>query len=221
VARRARGYLPAKAPLLRLAAGVVVLDTVFSLVAGGSLYAIIFAAGLDPAPGLTMLFQVFPLAVPADGVGQIVATLIYLVLFLTTLASAIALMEPAVRYLVERLRVTRVSAAISCAMMIWFLGLGTILSFNIMQGVEILGLNFFDWLQWVTGRLLLPLVGLLLTVFIGRILPADLVGELWGDGAPRARVVWQWLMRFPVRLGLIVLLLYCVGAIDFLVGLWS
>jgi neurotransmitter:Na+ symporter, NSS family len=214
-------YLPAKAPLLRLAAGVVALDTVFSLVAGGSLYAIIFAAGLDPAPGLTVLFQVLPRALPPGAVGSVVATVIYLVLFLTTLAAAIALMEPAVRYLVERLRITRVSAAISCAILIWFLGLGTLLSFSILQGVEVLGRNWFDWLQWLTGRLLLPLVGLLLCVFIGRILPTDIVDEMWGETAPRVRVVWMWLLRFPVRLSLIVLLLYCIGVIDFLVGLWS
>jgi NSS family neurotransmitter:Na+ symporter len=214
-------YLPAKAPLLRLAAGVVVLDTVFSLVAGGSLYSIIFAAGLDPAPGLTVLFQVFPLALAKGATGSLVATVIYIVLFLTTLASAVALMEPAVRYLVERLRVTRVSAAISCGIGIWFLGLGTLLSFSVLQGVEFYGLNWFDWLQRLTGRVLLPLVGLLLAVFIGRILPTDLLDEMWGEGAPQARAVWHWLMRFPVRLGLIVLLLYCLGVIDFLVDLWS
>jgi neurotransmitter:Na+ symporter, NSS family len=64
-------------------------------------------------------------------------------------------------------------------------------------------------------------VGLLLCVFIGRILPTDIVDEMWGETAPRVRVVWMWLLRFPVRLSLIVLLLYCIGVIDFLVGLWS
>jgi neurotransmitter:Na+ symporter, NSS family len=214
-------YLPAQAPLLRLAAGVVLLDTLFSLVAGSALYAMIFAAGLDPAPGLTMLFQVFPLALAQGAATKGIAMVIYGVLFLITLAAAAALMEPAVRYLVERLRITRVGAAVACAIVIWFLGLGTLLSFNIMQSVEVLGRNFFDWLQWLTGRLLLPLVGLLLCVFVGRIVPADLVGEMWGEGNKEGKAVWLWLLRFPVRLGLIVLLLYCVGIIDFLVGLWS
>lgn len=213
-------YAPANAPLLRLAAGVVVLDTLFSLVAGGSLYAIIFAAGLDPAPGLTMLFQVFPLAISKGVVSDIVATMLYLVMFLITLIAATALMEPAVRYLMERARITRVLAAMSGAIVIWFIGLGTLLSFNVMQGFEVLGMNFFDWLQWVTGRVLLPLISLLLAVFI-RLLPADLVDEMWGSTDPRAQRVWKWLMRFPVRLGLIALLLYCLGIIDYLVGLWS
>ena len=215
------GYLPASAPLLRLAAGVVLLDTVFSLVAGSALYALIFAAGLDPAPGLTVLFQVFPLALTQLTGSAGVASVVYSVMFLITLIAAAALMEPAVRFLVERLRITRAAAAVACAILIWFLGLGTLLSFNIMQSVEVLGRNFFDWLQWLTGRLLLPLIGLLLCVFVGRILPGDLVSEMWGGGSRRALAVWLWLLRFPVRVGLIALLLYCIGFIDFLVGLWS
>ena len=213
-------YLPADAPVLRRAAGVVVLDTVFSLLAGGTLYSLIFAAGLDPAPGLTLLFQVFPLAL-SEGVTEGVATAIYLVMFMITLTAAAALMQPAVRYLMERLRVTRVSAAMSCGILIWFLGLGTLLSFNIMQSIEIFGLNFFDWLQWLTGRVLLPLVGLLLCVFLSRIVPDELLGEMWGTSAPRALRVWKWMLRWPARASLIVLLLYCVGVLDFLVDLWS
>ena len=213
-------YLPADAPVLRMAAGVVVLDTVFSLLAGGALYSLIFAAGLDPAPGITLLFQVFPLAL-SQGVNEGAATAIYLVMFMITLAAAAALMEPAVRYLMERLRVTRVSAAISCGIVIWFIGLGTLLSFNVMQSVEIFGRNFFDNLQWLTGRMLLPLVGLLLCVFVSRILPDELLGEMWGTSAPRALAVWKWMLRFPARIALIVLLVYCVGLLDFLVELWS
>lgn len=214
-------YLPANAPLLRLAAGVIVLDTVFSLVAGSALYAMIFAAGLDPAPGLTVLFQVFPQAVARLDGSAGVASIVYSVMFLITLTAATALMEPAVRYLVERLRITRVAAATACAIMIWFIGLGTLLSFNVMQSVEVLGRNFFDWLQWLTGRLALPLASLLLCVFVGRMLSPDLVDDMWGNGSRTAQRVWMWLLRFPVRLALIALLLYCIGFIDFVVGLWS
>jgi neurotransmitter:Na+ symporter, NSS family len=213
-------YLPADAPVLRMAGAVIVADTVFSLLAGGALYSLIFAAGLNPAPGITLLFQVFPLTL-SQGVPQGIATAIYLVMFMITLTAAAALMEPAVRYMVERLRVTRVSAAISCGILIWFLGLGTLLSFNIMQSVEFFGRNFFDWLQWLTGRLLLPMIGLLLCVFVSRILPDQLIGEMWGTSAPRALATWKWMLRFPARISLIVLLLYCVGAIDFMVWLWS
>ena len=214
-------YLTADAPVLRMAGGVILLDTLFSLIAGGALYALIFAAGLDPAPGITLLFQVFPRTL-SEGVTEGAAVALYLVIFMITLMAAVALMEPAVRYLVERVRITRVSAAISCGILIWFLGLGTLLSFNVFQSVDVFfGRNFFDWLQWLTGQLLLPAIGLMLCVFLSRILPDELLGEVWGTSEPRALAVWKWMLRFPARIALIVLLLYCIEALDALVALWS
>ncbi|HUR40821.1 MAG TPA: sodium-dependent transporter [Verrucomicrobiae bacterium] len=213
-------YLPRQAPIARFAVVVVLLDTVFSLVAGAALYAIIFAAGLDPAPGLTVLFQVFPLALSQGAVDGSMAMIVYAVMFLITLVAASALMEPAVRYLVERMRITRAAAAVGCAIGIWFLGLGTLLSFNIMQSVELLDRNFFDWLQWLTGRFALPLVGLMLALVV-HILPNDLIDELWGDGSRQVQAVWRWMIRFPVRISLMALLLYCVGFIDAMVALWN
>lgn len=213
-------YLPANAPLLRLAAAVVAFDTLFSVVAGSALYALILGAGLDPAPGLTLLFQVFPLTLSQGVVSDALACGTYIALFVITLAAAVALMEPPVRYLVERFRVTRVSAAMASGILIWFLGLGTILSFNIAQGISVYGGNFFDWLQWLTGRVMLPAGALLLTVFL-RILPPQLMEDLWGPGSRRGLVIWSALMRFPVRLALIVLLLYCLGLLEALIQLWS
>ncbi|MGQ0585827.1 MAG: sodium-dependent transporter [Gammaproteobacteria bacterium] len=213
-------YLPADAPVLRIAAGVVVLDTVFSLLAGGAVYSLIFAAGLDPTQSITLLFQVFPLTL-SRGVDTGVATATYLMMFMITLSAAVALMESAVRYLVERLRVTRVSAAISCGIVIWFLGLGTLLSFNAMQSLEFFGHNFFDVVQWLTAKLLLPVGGLLLCVFVSRFLPDELLGEMWGTSAPRALDAWKWMLRFPARIALIVLLVYTLGLLDLMVEFWS
>ena len=213
-------YVKPDAPVLRVAAAVVALDTIFNLVAGGALYAMILGAGLEPAPGLTVLFQVFPLAIAKGAANSIIATIMYLVMFLITLIAATALMEPAVRFMMEKLRVTRVLAAMSCAIGIWFIGLGTLLSFSVLQGFEVLGMNFFDWLQWLTGRALLPLIGLLLAIFI-RLLPEDLVEDMWGTSGAAALPVWKWLIRYPVRLCLIALLLYSTGIIDAMVALWS
>jgi NSS family neurotransmitter:Na+ symporter len=165
---------------------------------------------------------VFPRAVSDDMTGLWAATGLYMVLVMITLLAAAGLMETIIRYIAERRRLTRVFAATSGSILIWFLGLGTLLSFNVMQSTEVFfGRNFFDGLQWLTGRVLLPLVGLLLCVFLSRILPDALLGEMWGSGASRALAAWKWTLRFPARVCLIVLLLYCVGALDFLITLWS
>jgi len=214
-------YMPANAPIVRTALAVVLLDTVFSLTAGTALFAIIFSAGLDPAPGVLLAFQLLPQALPAGGFGILIAVLFYCMMFIVTMASATALLEPVTRYLMERWRAPRVFAATSGALLIWFIGLCSLLSFSILAELRMLGRNFFEWVQFLTGSLLAPATGLLLCVFVSRILPPDLQRQLWGEKHAVSYRVWSWLMRYPARIGLIVVLLYATGILDWLAELWS
>src|SRR3546814_2430391 len=80
----------------------------------------------------------------------------------------------------DRQRWTRMFAATSSALLIWFIGLGTLLSFSVMQNLRVLGRNFFEWVQWLTTSWFAPLDGLLICVFVVSIMPRDLVRNLWG-----------------------------------------
>lgn len=213
-------YLPARAPLGWLALAVVVFDTLFGLVGGFALYALVFAAGLDPAPGLTLLFQVFPRAVPDGAAGILCSTLVYVVMVIITLTSAVALMEPATRFLMERQRTTRVFAAATAALTIWYLGLLTLLSFNVLRDLTLFGGTIFDWLQNLSS-VLLPASTLLLCTFVARIIPRDLNLDAWGDQPRWMFHAWLALVRYPARLAMILLLAYVTGLIGFLVSLWS
>lgn len=214
-------YLPARSPLHSLALGVIALDTIFSLMVGVGLYALVFASARDAAPGLTLLFQVLPQALPPGLPGVLGAALVYTMLFAITLNAAMALMEPVIRIAMDRQRITRVFASVFWAIIIWYLGIGTLLSFNVTEHMELWGRNFFDWMQWLSGRLLLPAAGLLLCIFAARILPEPLLRETWGESPAWAYRVWTLLLRYPTRIAMIVLLIYCLGIIDFLVALWT
>lgn len=214
-------YLPAQAPIVRTALAVVALDTAFSLIAGIALFAILFSAKLDPAPGVLLAFQLLPQALPANMLGIIIGVLIYCMMFVVTLSSATALLEPVTRYLMERWRAPRVFAATSGSLLIWFIGLLSLLSFSILSESRVLGRNFFEWVQFFTGNLLAPLIGLLMCVFLSRFVPPTLQRQLWGERHAVSYRVWAWLMRFPARIGVIVVLLYACGAIDWLAALWS
>lgn len=214
-------YLPANAPIVRTALAVVLLDTLFSLIAGVALFAMIFSAGLDPAPGVLLAFQLLPQALPQSGFGILIGVLFYCMMFIITMASATALLEPVTRYLMERWRAPRVFAATSGALLIWFIGLCSLLSFSILSELRVLGGNFFDWVQILTGNFLAPATGLLLCVFVSRVLPADLQRKMWGERHEVSYRVWSWLMRYPARVGLIIVLLYATGILDWLAQLWS
>lgn len=214
-------YLPARAPLKRLALGVVLMDTVFSLLAGLAIFALIFSAGVEPAGGVALLFQALPAAFPPGVVGVVVALSLYTMLFMVTLTAASALLETTTRYLMDRFRTTRVFAATSSSLVIWFLGLGTLLSFGALQDVQLLGRNFFGWMQWLTANWFAPATALLICIFTARIMPDEMARSAFGEREGWLFSIWRALLRYPTRLALIIILGYSAGLLDFIAGLWS
>lgn len=214
-------YLPVAAPVKRLALTLLLIDLAFSLTAGVALFTIILGAGLQPAPGLAMIFHVLPRSLPATGGGTLFGVAFFVTLFLVTLSSATVLLEPMTRYLIDRLRWTRVFAATSAALGIWYLGLGSLLSFSVIQDAELWDRNFFEWVQYLTASWLAPMTGLLVCVFVVSIMPRQLTRALWGERDRWLYRMWFLALRFPARIGLIVILLYATGLLDWLVGFWT
>jgi NSS family neurotransmitter:Na+ symporter len=214
-------YLPVDAPLRRVALTVILIDTVFSLLVGVAVLAVVLGAGLEPTSGITLMFQTLPRATSADLGGSLFAAGLYLMSFIVTMTSATAMLEPLSRYLMDRQRWTRVFAATCAALLIWFIGLGTLLSFSVLQDVRLLGRNFFEWVQWLTTSWFAPVDGLLICVFVVSIMPRDLVRTLWGESRQWLYPLWFALLRYPARLGLIAVLVYSTGLLDWLASLWE
>lgn len=214
-------YLPSDAPLHRVALTVMLLDTVFSLLVGLAVLALVLGAGLQPTVGITLMFQTLPRAIGADLGGSLFAAGLYLMSFLVTMTSAIAMLEPLSRYFMDRQRWTRVFAATCAALLIWFIGLGTLLSFSVLQNLRLLGRNFFEWMQWLTTSWFAPLDGLLICVFVVSIMPRELVRHHWGETRSWLFPVWFALLRYPARLGLIAVIVYSTGLLDWIVSLWE
>lgn len=214
-------YLHVQTPLLRIGLGVVLLDLIFSLLVGLAVFSLVYEAGISPAPGLALIFYVLPQALPPGYAGIALAVGFFMLMVLVTMTSAIALMEPVTRYLMDRQRTTRVFATTTGAILIWALGIFSLLSFSVLQDVQAWGRNFFEWAQWLTARLFAPLGGLLLCVFVARIIPRDFARTAFGQREAWAFGLWAWTLRFPARLGLICLLLYALGVVQWLAKLWA
>lgn len=214
-------YLPVRAPLLRLVLVVAALDTVFSLMVAVFLLALASAAGQPPAPGLGLLFITFPASLPAGMPGVFIATGFYLVLFSVTLAAAPTLLEPLTRRFMDNRRLTRVFAATTAGVLVWYLGLGSLLSISNLPDVRLFGRNFFEWLQMLSGFVIAPLGGLLICTLLTRIMPVEMSRVAWGDRAGWLVRPWLVTLRDPTRLGLIVFMIFVFGVFDWVAVLWG
>lgn len=81
--------------------------------------------------------------------------------------SSINLAEPLVVILTERLGLKRTYAAIIIGLTAWFIGIGSVLSFNRWQSIKLHGLTIFDISTNLPTDIILPLGGLGFAIFAG------------------------------------------------------
>src|ERR1043166_8131458 len=124
-------YLPSHTAVPRIAVVVIAVDTLFAVLMGTALFVLLDRPGVEPASSVTQIFLQLPQALSPDSSGHVLAILLYATLLVVTLLSACALLEAPTRYLMERYRVPRVFAAAYGAIVVWFVGLGTLLSFTV------------------------------------------------------------------------------------------
>jgi NSS family neurotransmitter:Na+ symporter len=137
------------------------------------------------------VFVTLPLAFAGMPLGGAAAASFYLLLFVAALASAISMLELAVAPAVRRLGWSRPRAAAALAAACFVAGLATVFSFNRWAHWRT---TPFDAIDHLTSNVMLPLGGLALAVFSGRVLPAELFAQELGLGPRRAAA-----LRFTLR----------------------
>ncbi len=118
-------------------------------------------------------------------------------------------MEPAVAWIVERFNKTRAQATVATGLLIWFVGMGSVLSFNVLSDVRFLAGTIFDNVDYLTSNIMLPLGGLLIVLFAGWVMCRNSTAdELRGSGGWYK--TWRLLARFVAPIGILLVLINAV-----------
>ncbi|MFK0571147.1 sodium-dependent transporter [Endozoicomonas sp.] len=160
-------YMPANNSIPRTALNVAVLDTLMAIISGLIVFPIVFAYGLEPSAGPGLLFVSLTAAFVHMPMGELFGFLFFVLVGIAALSSAISLVEPALAWLVERTPLSRTVATVILCSGIWFVGLGTVFSMSGDLTFTLFDKNFFDLLDYFTSNILLPLGGLLISIFAG------------------------------------------------------
>jgi neurotransmitter:Na+ symporter, NSS family len=189
-------------------------DTSVALIAGFAIFPIVFAVGLDPAAGPTLMFQTLPTAFHEMPAGALIAFLFFVLAFFAALTSSVSLLEVSVAWLSEHYGLRRPVAALALGIGFFLVGLLSVLSFNVWADHRPLGFlpgfedaNWFDAIDRFTSRALLPMAGLLTAIFIGWVADRRLVDEETGLSPSGLLPVWRFLVAWlcPVAVGLILI----------------
>ena len=202
-------YLPEETSITGASAAVVTADTSIAILAGLAIFPLVFANDLNPADGPGLVFDTLPLAFGQMAGGTFFSTIFFILLSFAAWTSAIGLMEPAVAWIVERFNRTRAQATIATGFLIWFVGMGSVLSFNVLSDVRFLAGTIFDNVDYLTSNIMLPLGGLLIVIFAGWVMCRNSTAdELHGSGG--LFKTWRILARFVAPIGILIVLINAV-----------
>lgn len=213
-------YMPKNASIGGTILTVGILDTLVALTAGMALFPIVFAGGLEPGAGPGLMFVTLPVAFGNIAFGQVMGTLFFILVLIAAWTSSISMLEPAVAYLVERTKRGRVLVTSVLAFLCWVVGMGTVLSFNLGAEAKFFvfgedgfhlfqwgaegGRNFFDTIDYLTSRILLPFGGLAFAIFAGWVLKREAVREELAMKSPLLFNVVYWLIRVVAPIGVLI-----------------
>ena len=128
--------------------------------------------------------------------------------------SAIGLIEPAVAWSVETHGHRRSTAALIIGSLVWAVGMLSVLSFNVLADVRPLGGTLFQNIDHLSSNILLPLGGLLITVFGGWVMCKNSTAEELDPAVGVAYRFWRFLARWVAPAAVLVVLLHAAGLLD-------
>lgn len=205
-------YFGSDTRLGKTALSVGVIDTFVAILAGLIIFPAAFSVGIQPDAGPSLIFITLPnVFQQAFGgipfLAMIFSLLFYVLLALAALTSTISLHEVVTAYLNERFKIGRNRAAMLVTGFCIVTGILSSLSLGAWDA-KFFSLSFFDLLDFVTAKLMLPLGGLLVCLFVGWYLKRSVsYEELTNYGLQKATYfpVYMFILRYfaPIAITLI------------------
>ncbi|MGR8980473.1 MAG: sodium-dependent transporter [Gammaproteobacteria bacterium] len=206
-------YLSKQVSIAQTSIIIAAADTVVALLAGLIIFPIVYTHGLHPDSGPGLIFKTLPIAFGNMTGGWLFGILFFLVLTIAALTSSIALIEPAVAWLVESKGFRREKACIAAGSATWLAGLGTVFSFNLWSDFKVFGLNFFELLDYLTANLMLPIGGFCIAVFSGWMMHRQNTEEELNLSKARSYQLWRFLVGYVAPFSVFLIFLHVVGVL--------
>ncbi|WP_461516611.1 sodium-dependent transporter [Porticoccus sp.] len=190
-------YMPDHARIGRTVLAVGFLDTLVALLAGLAIFPIVFAnPTIEPGAGPGLMFVSLPVAFGNMAGGLLFGSIFFVLVTLAAWSSAISLIEPAVAFLIESKGFNRITANLLLGGIAWSVGLGSVLSFNVWADVTLAGFNFFEFMDFLTSSVMLPLTGLFIALFVGWLMKPGAVRSELMDESSGVFTAWRWILRY-------------------------
>lgn len=212
--------------LTKSASQIAIIDCMVAILAGLMIFPAAFSVGVNPDSGPSLIFITLPnvfqqafASMPL--VGYCISLLFFVLLSLAALTSLMSLHEVSTAFIHEELKMSRKKAALLVTVTTSVIGAFCSLSMGAVDGLVFFGKSLFDWFDFITGQIFLPIVGFLTCIFIGWFVPHQIVrneftnqGELKSIGYVRLFHVYIFLVKYVCPLAILLVFLHQFGLLS-------
>jgi NSS family neurotransmitter:Na+ symporter len=208
--------------LIATSGKVALSDTLVSLLAGIAIFPVVFEYGMTPSAGPSLLFNTIPLVFSRMTMGNILLIAFFILASVAATTAIMSMMEVPVAFLTEELKMKRSNSVILCSFLILLVGAITVHPSSLFGNITLFDKSFFDLFDFLSSNVLLPLGGLLISLFIGYAMPkSTVIEELTNKGALNTRKlehIFYFIIRYITPLLLFIVFLHSIGLLDILFG---
>jgi len=203
-------YVQKSQSLGKATIAVGVGNVLYALLAGLIIFPTIFVFSIEPTQGAGLVFIALPAAFSAMPLGAVFGGLFFVLLAFAAITSAVSVLEVPVAYASETFGWSRPVAVMLVGLLCFLAGVPSALSLGEDPWLSFGGRALFDWVDFVCSNVVLPISGLVITIF---------AGYVWKGVADEARLsqawfrIWLFMLRFVAPVLVLLVLLYYAGVI--------
>jgi len=145
---------------------IIVINTSIAIIAGLCMFPAIFAFGMEPDLGPSLLFKTMPLVFSQMPAGQFFGTVFFILVLVAAALTAIGFVESIAGALSDATGLNKNKCILITMVLIFLLNIPVILSYGIWADITVFGKDFFELMDYVSGNVLLNCAGVILVLYI-------------------------------------------------------
>ncbi|EDO7857781.1 sodium-dependent transporter [Campylobacter coli] len=193
-----------------------VLNTLIAVLAGFMIFPALFAAGLEPDKGPSLVFQTLPIAFSHIHFGTIICILFFILLLIAALTTSLPIYQVIISVLEEKFKLSKKTAINLTLGSIFILGnIPCILTYGPWRDITLVkGRNIFDSFDFISGNILFVLTAFFCCIYVGWVLGKEQsIKELSNEGKLKSMgfKIWFYYIKFIIPLIIFAIFIYGIA----------
>jgi NSS family neurotransmitter:Na+ symporter len=204
---------------------VASIDTLVALLSGLIIFPAVYSiSGLQPDAGPSLVFITLPNVFQQvfgniPWLAYLFSLIFYLLLVMAALTSSVSMLEMSAAYFHANLRIPRPLAAVLVSVVCVLLGTFCSWSFGDWKDVTFFGMGFFDFFDFLVAKLIMPIGGFLMCVFLGWVVDEKVLhAEITNHGTINSPFypVYRFIIRYFAPICIFLIFANELGLFDLL-----